>query len=359
MSKTSAARRLATAAAFGGGGLGLVGGSLYGVLKAEVRLARRKIGNAKDAPPDPDGLYGAHLPGPPLRLAVLGDSAAAGYGASVPEETFGAYLATGLADIAQQPVFLHSVARVGAQTSELLAQGPRALASLPDVCVLIIGTNDVTHMVRPSESVRSLQNAVELLRTAGPEVVVGTCPDLGTIRPVATPLRQVARSWSRRLAAAQAIAVIEAGGRAVSLGTILGPEFALAPSEMFGPDQFHPSPAGYKSCATAMLPTVAAAVGIRDDDVATYEPQRGEGVFSLPRAAAAAADSTGTEVSRADVTGGDLGPRGRWALLRHRRRHAIPEVGAIDTRPEAVAEAEARGSGADTEPAQGLSGPRA
>ena len=63
------------------------------------------------------------------------------------------------------------------------------------------------------------------MREAGIEVVVGTCPDLGTIRPIAPPLRQVARRWSRRLAAGQAIAVVEAGGRAVSLGTILGPEF--------------------------------------------------------------------------------------------------------------------------------------
>ena len=60
------------------------------------------------------------------------------------------------------------------------------------------------------------------LRDAGAEVVVGTCPDLGTIEPIAPPLRQVARLWSRRLAAAQTIATVEAGGRTVSLGSVLG-----------------------------------------------------------------------------------------------------------------------------------------
>jgi lysophospholipase L1-like esterase len=330
MSKASAARRLAAAAAFGGGGLGIVGGSLYGILNAQAKLARRRIGNATEAPPDPTGLYGSTLPGRVIRLAVLGDSGAAGYGAVTADETFGAYLAAGLSDLARQPVLLHSVAVVGARTRDLEKQIPLALAGFPDVCALIIGTNDVTHRVRPSESVRLLQEAVETLRSAGPEVVVGTCPDLGTVRPIAPPLRQVARRWSRLLAAAQTMATVEAGGRSVSLSSILGPEFTAAPLDLFGPDQFHPSPAGYKSCAAAMLPTVAAAFGVVPDDVMEPESQRGDGVYGLATAAAAAAETTGTEVSRASVAGAELGPRGRWVWLRHRRRHAIPPVGVVE-----------------------------
>lgn len=334
MSRAAAARRLAAAAAFGGGGVGVLGGSLYGLLSAEARMARRRIGPADVDLPDPSGLYGALLPGPPIRLGVLGDSGAAGYGARIPQETFGAFLATGLSAVAGRPVQLNCVAVVGAETAELEAQIPLALARRPQLCVVIIGTNDVTHRVRPSQSVRRLQDAVETLRAAGPEVVVGTCPDLGTIRPIAPPLKQVARRWSRRLAAAQTIAAVEAGARSVSLGSILGPEFAADPLDMFGPDQFHPSPAGYKRCATAMLPSVAAALGILPDGAQEPDSHRGEGVFSLSRAAAAAADSTGTEVSRTDVAtniaGGEHGPRGRWVLLRHRRRHPIPRVGDVD-----------------------------
>lgn len=330
MSKAGAARRLAATTLYGGTGLGLLGGSLYVVLAAQAKLARHRIGNAEDAPPDPSGRYGAGLPGSPLRLAVLGDSGAAGYGATVAAETFGAFLATGLADLAQRPVELECFAAVGAQTTDLKGQIPRALAGNPDVCAAIIGTNDVTHQVHPSRSVETLRCAVELLRAAGPEVVVGTCPDLGTIRPVGHPLRLVARTWSRRLAAAQAIAVVEGGGRAVSLATILGPEFEAAPMDMFGPDQFHPSSAGYKSCAGAMLPTVAAAVGVIPADSAEPEAARGEGVLALPKAAAAAADSAGTEVSRAEHGGSLRRPRGGWAWLRHRRRYAIPSVGAVE-----------------------------
>ena len=77
-----------------------------------------------------------------------------------------------------------------------------------------------------------LADAVRALRAAGAEVVVGTCPDLGTIQPIQPPLRWLARRWSRQLAAAQTIAVVEAGGRTVSLGDLLGPRVRRRP----GPD---------------------------------------------------------------------------------------------------------------------------
>ena len=109
------------------------------------------------------------------------------------------------------------------------ARSTQALLPDPDVAVILIGANDVTHSVLPSASVRHLSEAVRRLHEADVAVVVGTCPDLGTVSPIPQPLRQVARVWSRRLAAAQTIAVVEAGGRTVSLGSILGPEFAAAP----------------------------------------------------------------------------------------------------------------------------------
>lgn len=333
MSKAGAARRLSATTLYVGTGLGLLSGSLYVVLAAQAKLARHRIGNVKDAAPDPSGRYGAELPGPPLRLAVLGDSGAAGYGAAVAAETFGAFLATGLADLAKRPVALECFAAVGAQTTDLEEQISRALSGAPDVCAIIIGTNDVTHRVHPATSVRALRAGVERLRSAEAQVIVGTCPDLGTIRPVAHPLRLVARTWSRRLAAAQAIAVVKGGGLAVSLATILGPEFEAAPMDMFGPDQFHPSPAGYKSCAAAMLPTVAVAAGVIPTDSVEPEPARGEAVLALPKAAAAAAESAGTEVSRAELDGRLRRPRGGWAWLRHRRRHQIPPVGDVESVP--------------------------
>jgi hypothetical protein len=130
----------------------------------------------------------------------------------------------------------------------------------------------------------------------------------------------VARRASRILAAAQTIAVVEAGGRSVSLGDLLGPEFLAAPGQMFSADRFHPSAAGYAAAAAALLPSAGAALG--HFNVADDSPSRthGEGVLPLAQAAVEAADAAGTEVAPAALAGRDRGTMGRWVQLRHRIR---------------------------------------
>lgn len=327
MSRASAARRLASAAAFGGGGLSVVGAGLYGVLTLEAKLARNAIGPIASAPPpDSTGWYGRGRPGPAIKVAVLGDSSAAGYGVVRVEETPGALLASGVAEYADRRVYLRDVAVVGARTSDLAEQIDRVLPSTPDVAVILIGANDVTHVVPPAVSVRHLAEAVRRLREAGVAVVVGTCPDLGTIKPIAPPLKQVARAWSRRLAAGQTIAVLEEGGRTVSLGSILGPEFAATPALLFGPDQFHPSAEGYRRLASVLLPSTLAAVGLTEDDEKELQSLRGERVLPVTEAALEAVAHPGTELDGTQVGGTRLGVRGLWVELRHRRRRSSGEA---------------------------------
>lgn len=262
-------RRIAVAAAKGGGGLLGVGtavaGAAIGVMAVQARQARRAIGPRRSVPPYADGRYlppGDVTHGTSLRLAMLGDSGAAGLGADVAASTPGGRLATELAAASGRQVVLTSVAVVGARSSDLAAQVDRILVVRPHVAVIMIGANDVTHLVRPQESVRLLSAAVRRLRAAGTDVVVGTCPDLGTVRPIAPPLRQVMRRISRELAAAQMIGVREADGRPVALADKLVRLFASEPERFFSADQFHPSTDGYAACATALLPDVLAAVGI-------------------------------------------------------------------------------------------------
>jgi lysophospholipase L1-like esterase len=263
MMSAAATRKIATTVLRAGGGLGFAGGSAYGLLHLEVLIARYRIGVLDFPVPNPTGLFGETQPGELLRLAVLGDSAAAGYGATDPDETFGAMLATSLAEAFSRPVSLGCHAIVGAQTSDLARQIDELGDQHIDASAIIVGTNDVTHRVRASASIHHLEEAIGQLQGLGAVVAVGTCPDLGTVRPIPPPLRQVARQNSRRLAEAQAKAAREAGGVAVALGTLLGPEFAAAPAELFGPDRFHPSPAGYRRCADAMLPALIEALDAR------------------------------------------------------------------------------------------------
>ncbi|MEU0273753.1 SGNH/GDSL hydrolase family protein [Streptomyces sp. NPDC006307] len=329
MSRARVARRIAAGAAYGGGGLGLLGAAAVGVLLAEVQLAKRSVGGGvAPLPPAADGLYGRGFEGAePVRLALLGDSTAAGQGVRRAGQTPGALLASGLAAVAERPVELRNVALPGARSDDLERQATLLLAHpgrVPDVCVIMIGANDVTHRMSPTQSVRYLSTTVRRLRTAGSEVVVGTCPDLGTIEPVYQPLRWVARRASRQLAAAQTIVVVEQGGRTVSLGDLLGPEFEANPREMFGADNYHPSAEGYATAAMAVLPTVCAVLGAWPEEE-RLEADRREGVLPVAKAAAEAAEEAGTEVTPA---------RAPWARLKHRRRRRLPLVTDPSPMPE-------------------------
>src|SRR3954468_23997401 len=133
MGKAAAARKLASAAGFGGGGLSGVGAGLYGVLRVEATLARHVIGNADAAPPDSTGWYGRGRPGPAIKIALLGDSSAARYGVRTVEEQPGAWLCSGVAERADRRVHLREFALVGAQSSDLAAQVDTALLLDPDV----------------------------------------------------------------------------------------------------------------------------------------------------------------------------------------------------------------------------------
>ena len=321
------ARKAAAAAALGGGGLSVLTGSFWGLLLAEAHLARRAIGIAEGDPPAASGWYGHGRPGPAIRVALLGDSLAAGYGTHEVEETPGAILASGVAEAADRRVYLASVPKVGAQSKDLGAQIDLVLPQEPHVAVIFIGGNDVTHRTPVKTSTRLLGEAVRRLRAADVEVVVATCPDLGTIEPLAPPLRQIARAWSRRLAAAQATTTLECGGRAVAIASILTTEFTRLSDLLMGPDRFHPSIAGYARMSAAVLPTLLAALDLAPEDDLRPEYGRGEALLPIDIAALELARHPGASIEPvAEGEAPAAGTRGRFVLLRRRRRQPETEV---------------------------------
>lgn len=373
MGRARRARKIAQTAAYGGGigaaGLGALSLFGYGLIKAEAVFLRHTIGDVLDEAPDDQGTYGSGV-GPPIRFVVLGDSTGAGLGARRAHETIGATIATGVAAFSGRPVELTNVSVSGAESPDLDAQVDLIVGDLgavddtaenvadtdpdvdtptlaltgtpagnaraaedginrPDVAVILIGANDVTHRIDRSIAVRHLEMAVRRLREVGAEVVVGTCPDLGVLEPVPQPLRLLARRWSRDLAAAQTVAVVEAGGRAVSIGDLLGPEFSAQPKILFSEDRFHPSAAGYARVAAALLPSVSAALDLFGERTHPSVPnlRRGESVGPVSVAATRAVAHPGTEVSPAEVDGQSRGSQGRWAMLLHRvRPAAVPST---------------------------------
>jgi lysophospholipase L1-like esterase len=254
----------AAAGSLAGAGVALAG--TRRLLQRQAAVARRRIGKplGEDAI-DADRVWRRSRGGDPLELLVLGDSIAAGLGALRRKETLGARVAKGLAKRLQRPVRLRTAAVVGAETSMLAAQlGGLPPAYRPDVAVIVVGGNDVTHRVPVRVSIAHLEAAIGRLRMLGAEVVVGTCPDLGALRPVPQPLRALGGRQSRRLATAQAAAALRLGARPVSLRRAVGHLFVSRPDEMFSVDRFHPSAHGYRRTAEALLPAVVAAVGHPD-----------------------------------------------------------------------------------------------
>jgi hypothetical protein len=99
---------------------------------------------------------------------------------------------------------------------------------------------------------------------------------------------------------------------------------------MWGRDNFHPSATGYAAASAALLPSVAAAMGVGPESFVPPETFRGEAILPIAEAAVQAARTAGTEVAATEVAGHERGPRGRWATLRHRRRHPEADVERID-----------------------------
>jgi lysophospholipase L1-like esterase len=192
-----------------------------------------------------------------LAFAVLGDSIAYGQGAARPADTVAARLSADLADsgiAADVRVF----AVPGARSQSLASQVQRATAWTPDLALVIVGANDLTHFVAPQQAAAHLADAVRALRAAGAEVVVAPAPDLSVVPWVPAQMRTAVRAASVMLQQAQTRAALAAGARVADVGVGSAAGFAVDQG-LFSADRFHPSSAGYAVIATALAPTVRAA----------------------------------------------------------------------------------------------------
>jgi lysophospholipase L1-like esterase len=253
------------------GATGATVGAAYQLLSQQGRRARRNIMIHGWAPFRADGVYLPEGAGPSsaplagresgvIRLAMLGDSLAAGLGADGPEQLPGVVLARGLATDAGRPVQLDTFAICGCTSRRLGGQVDTTLIDPPHLATIMIGANDVIRWIPVWESAKLLGEAVSRLRAAGTTVIVGTCPDLGTIRLIPQPLRALAHSSSLTLARLQRDAVLRAGGLVVPLAQLLARDFRSQPDTYFSRDHYHPSSTGYGAACAVLLPALCSAL---------------------------------------------------------------------------------------------------
>ncbi|MET8870960.1 SGNH/GDSL hydrolase family protein [Nocardia sp. NPDC004604] len=256
-----------------GSSAGTASWAAYRLLMAQAGAARGLIGRDTTKPPEADGIYSAGCdvpepwrPGRPVdvHLMVFGDSTAAGVGCVTAEEVPGVRIARGLAEATGMRIRLSTKAISGATSKGLAGQVDAMFVAgpPPDAAVIFIGANDITKKHSISASARRLGVAVARLHAAGSVVVVGTCPDLGTVGAIPQPLRTIVHNWSVRLAKAQFAVTHTAGGSPVPMGD-LGPEFLTAPDRLFADDGFHPSADGYALAAAHLLPILVTALAQR------------------------------------------------------------------------------------------------
>jgi lysophospholipase L1-like esterase len=193
-----------------------------------------------------------------LRLALLGDSIAAGQGASRPEDTIAHRLVRGLA-----AADVEAAARVfavpGARSNGLRRQVDQALEWTPHLAVVVIGANDVTHRTHPDDAARALAETVRRLHASGADVVVAPAPDLSAVPGVPAGMRAAVRAASAGLRERQVEAARAEGARIADEEAGTSGAFRADP-RLFSADGFHPSSAGYAVIAEGLLPQVLAAV---------------------------------------------------------------------------------------------------
>ncbi|GGQ75910.1 SGNH hydrolase [Couchioplanes caeruleus subsp. azureus] len=200
-----------------------------------------------------------------LAFAVLGDSIAYGQGALRPADTIGERLAADLT-ASGTPTEARVFAVPGADSRGLAAQAHRAAAWAPDLALIIIGANDLTHLVPAQHAATLLGDAVRTLTTAGAEVVVVPAPDLSVVPWVPPQMRMLVRTGSTLLQQHQTRAATAAGARIADIGAAASAAFAADPA-LFSADRFHPSSAGYALIADALAPTLrTAASALRAGD---------------------------------------------------------------------------------------------
>ncbi|WP_435742346.1 SGNH/GDSL hydrolase family protein [Nocardioides sp. SYSU DS0663] len=202
-------------------------------------------------------------PRQPISLVVLGDSIAWGQGASRPADRLAPRLVVGLAEHGVE-ARAEVLAVPGARSADLRPQVDRALTLRPDLAVVVIGANDVTHQVPPEQAAADLADAVRRLRSAGAEVVVAAAPDLSAVPHVPPALRGPVRAASDRLRRLQEEMVRAHGGRVADPEHRGSDAFGRDPS-LFSADRFHPSSAGYAVIAAALLPEVVSAARLGTD----------------------------------------------------------------------------------------------
>lgn len=234
-------------------GLGLA--ALAPVLLAQGLWVRRRALRLPEAAGPRAGTAGPRAgtagQGTPLRLLILGDSAAAGVGCATQSQALSGQLVAALAP--HHRVDWRLEARTGWRSADLLAHLETLEPAPFDVAVTSLGVNDVTGGLRRGDWLAQQESLIALLRArfGVRRVVLTPVPPMGAFHALPQPLRGVLGQRAARFNAG-----LEARMAGRDGVVIAAPEFDLTP-DLLAEDGYHPAP---KACAI-WAAALARAIG--------------------------------------------------------------------------------------------------
>jgi len=182
--------------------------------------------------------------GAPLTYVVMGDSTAAGQGAAYDR---GIAMSTARALGVTHRLSMVNLGVSGALVREVVTgQLPAAQRLHPDLVLLSVSANDVTHLTPVRSVEKSVRRIVAGLREANPKViiVVTGSPDMGAPPRIPRLLRPVSSWRTRNMNRMFRALAAELHLTFAPLAEETGPLFR-ADHTLFAADQFHPNERGY------------------------------------------------------------------------------------------------------------------
>jgi len=240
------------------GALGLAAAlPLAPLLVWQGRRVRRDTPKLPEAAGEREGRVGADRIGRPLRLLIVGDSSAAGVGATVQADALSGRLTALLGESIGRPLDWRLVARSGITTREALALLEESPADTFDVAVVALGVNDVTALrlaPRWLGDVERLQVRLHA-RHRVRRVLWSGLPPMHRFPALPQPLRGVMGLHARALDAALGRWCAARPGGVRPLATHV-PMPAMTDPALVASDGFHPGPGAYRVWADALAPHV-------------------------------------------------------------------------------------------------------
>ncbi|RKS72147.1 lysophospholipase L1-like esterase [Actinomadura pelletieri DSM 43383] len=204
--------------------------------------------------PDPTGA------GPVFRVVVIGESTAAGVGASRHERALPGFLAEALRERLRRSVAWSVTGESGA-TARRVATALVPAAGLvdrasADLVVVTVGINDLIRRRSLRSWTADVTDLVDVLRTRFTDatLVLAGMPPVHRFPTIPRPLRLVLGARARTMDRIMADAARAGGALHVPVDEVMARDRRL-----FASDGFHPSPDGYRAWAEGLADAAAPA----------------------------------------------------------------------------------------------------